>query len=179
MLVFQQLADKIPESSTIGSLKPIRSRCCSSTWQVSFQCSWTRGPQKTLRGKRLILEISRSYVACLEKERGRGVPLCRGSPAALTPRPGVCPPTQGWRWDRCWERTTGHLLTRPALAFPEGHGVCSGEKHFHISSVYLFSIWVLREINIWRSPPPWATGESTYPRASLNHPPPLVHCNNV
>ena len=95
MLVFQQLADKIPESSTIGSLKPIRSRCCSSTWRVSFQCSWTRGPQKSLRGKRLILEISRSYVACLEKERGRGVPLCRGSPAAPHPQAWRVPPHPG------------------------------------------------------------------------------------
>lgn len=141
------------------------------------------GPQKSLRGKRLILEISRSYVAGLEKERGRTSP-CAESPRVtllpLTPRPGRVPSSPGWQSNRCRESTTGRLLTRPALVFPEGHGVCSGEKHFHISSVYLFSIWVLREINIWRSPPPWATGENTYPRPSLNHPPPaLVHCNNV
>ena len=101
------------------------------------------GPQKSLRGKRLILEISRSYVAGLEKERGRTSP-CAESPRVtllpLTPRPGRVPPSPGWPSNRCRESTTGRLLTRPALVFPEGHGVCSGEKHFHISSVYLFSI---------------------------------------
>lgn len=144
MLVFQQLADKIPENSTIGSLKPVRSRCCSSTSRVSFQCSWTRGPQKSLRGKRLILEISRSYVACLEKERGRGVPLCRVSPAAPHPQAWRVPPTQGWQWDRCGREPQAafwlglHLLSRRVTA-------SALEKNIFIFQVFISSAFECSE----------------------------------
>ena len=47
------------------------------------------GPQESLRGQRLILEISRSYVAGLEKERGRS-PLVQSPPGLA-----VSPPPQG------------------------------------------------------------------------------------
>lgn len=180
MLPFNSCLAKSQKSSQGAPSGPSR----SSIPHISFQCSWILDSHKRLRGKGLILEIRRSYVAWLENERREGPPLLESPPELLCcPSPqrlAMSPVPRGWQWDRRWESSAGRLLTQPAFAFPEGHSVCSREKHFHISSVYLFSIWVLREINIWRSPRPRATGENTYPRPSLNHPPPpLVHCNNV
>lgn len=105
---------------------------------LAFSVPGSWAPCKRLRGKGLILEISRSYVACLENERGEGPPLLQSPPEPLS-----CPSPQGLAVSPVSRDGSGMDALRgrsPALAFPEGHSICSGEKHFHISSVYLFRI---------------------------------------
>lgn len=130
-------------------------RVSSSTPLVSFQFSHTPcldlRPPKDLRGKGLILKISRSNVAQVGNERAKEPPLLQ-APLATASLPKGCLSAQGLDGFPCPQgtggtdagetdagRTAAGLLTPPILAFPEGHSVCSGEKHFHISSVYLFS----------------------------------------
>lgn len=83
---------KIPQSALSGQYVV---DVAPAHHELAFNAPGPEAPQKSLTGKRLILEISRSYVACLEKERGRGVPLCRVSPAAPHPQAWPWPPAPG------------------------------------------------------------------------------------
>lgn len=140
------------------------------------------GPQESLRGKRLILEISRSYVAGLEKERGRS-PLVQSLPEWLCcPSPpglAVSPPPQGGSQTdagRAPQATPWlglHLLSRRVTA-------SALEKNIFIFQVFISSAFECSERLISEDHHrPGQRGRTLTLVPALIILPCLIHCNNV